>query len=86
MKSNWVNKEVSCTSSIPVVSEKDKAFYCLGKRDSFTLESLSWETGKSYFSKPLGSFYNPLYAGTEIGPNNELLIGTILGPIRIKDN
>ena len=85
--STWSNPDVSCASSIPVVSEKDGTFYCLGKKDGgeFSLESLSWETGKSNFSKPLGNFINPYYAGAELGVNGDLMIGSFFGPVRVSD-
>ena len=86
LRSAWSNPDVSCTSSIPVVSEKDGTLYCVGKRDSeTTLESLSWETGKSNFAISLGKYINPFYAGAELGVFGDLMIGTWLGPIRVKD-
>jgi hypothetical protein len=67
-KSVWSRSDVSCTSSIPVVSEADKTFYCIGNRDKkYTLEALSWESGEQVFFKELGTFMNPFYAGNELG-------------------
>ena len=31
LKSTWSRPKVSCSSSIPVASEKDEIFYCIGK-------------------------------------------------------
>jgi len=67
-KSVWSRSDVTCTSSIPVVSEVDKTFYCIGHRNnSYALEALSWESGEQLFFKELGILYNPFYAGNELG-------------------
>ena len=80
----WARDDISCTSSIPVVSEVDKTFYCIGYRDNeYTLEALYWETGEQLFFKKLGKFFNPIYAATELGANNDVIFGSILGPIRV---
>jgi hypothetical protein len=82
----WTRSDVSCTSSIPVVSEFDKTFYCIGHRDNkYTLEVLSWETGEQVLYKELGSFYNPFYAGNELGVHRDFIIGSLLGPIRVTE-
>lgn len=70
VSSVWGNPNVSCTSSIPVMSEDDETFYCIGKRDegkNFSLEALDWKTGESKFFVDLGTKANPMYAGCEIG-------------------
>ena len=80
----WHKDDSSCTSSIPVVSEKDSTFYCIGKRDrTFTLEAIDWVTGEQKWFKDLGYTKNPFYAGAEIGTDNDLLVGTLLGPVRV---
>jgi len=82
----WHRDDVSCSSSIPGVSEKDKTLYCIGKRGhDFTLESLDWNTGAQNWHKPLGYWYNPFYAGNELGTQNDFIIGSILGPVRVND-
>lgn len=85
VKSVWHNSNVTCTSSIPVVSETDEQFYCIGNRphEGFTLESLNWKTGAQLFTKALGKLSNPFYAGNEITDSGDFVIGTILGPIRV---
>ena len=66
------------------MSEKDNTFYCIGKRGmSFTLEAIDWITGEQKWFKELGMTKNPFYAGVEIGTNNDILIGTLLGPVRV---
>jgi hypothetical protein len=83
----WHRDDMSCTSSIPVVSETDGTFYCIGKRShDFTLESLSWDTGKQNWTKELGIWHNPFYAGNEIGVTNDFIIGTVLGPVRVNES
>jgi len=49
------------------------------------LEALDWETGKEKFYKNIGTHSNPLYSGTEIGSHKDVMIGTVFGPVRIKD-
>ena len=84
VSSVWHRDDVSCTSSIPAMTENDRTLYCIGKRSlDFTLESLSWDTGVQNWSKPLGIWHNPFYAGNEIGVTNDFIIGTILGPVRV---
>jgi len=86
VSSPWSRSDISCTSSIPVISEKDDTFYCVGKRDkSYTVEVLDWKTGAQKWFKNLGQFANPFYAGNEIGVNNDFIIGTFTGPVRITD-
>ena len=66
------------------MSEKDNTFYCIGKRDGkFTLEAIDWISGEQKWFKNLGYIFNPFYAGNEIGTNNELIVGTLLGPVRV---
>ena len=33
----------------------------------------------------MGGLYNPFGAGIEIGKNNDIVAGTLLGPIRVTD-
>lgn len=78
MTSTWANPNVSCTSVVPTVSSATDTFDCLGKRpasglhnkrDQFTIEALSWDTGRSQYHVKLGStlLSNGLYAGTIVG-------------------
>ena len=94
----WVNEDVSCTSSIPVVAA-DGIAYCLGKRAAghgpnpvgrageFTLEALDWATGESIFSHALGRSiaWNSNYAGTEVGSDGEVIMGTLGGVLRVRE-
>jgi hypothetical protein len=91
--SKWANTEVSCSSSIPVVTEEN-TLYCLGKREHmisdtrrsfYAMEAVNWNTGHSLFYVPLGSslLYNALYAATEVGTNNDIVMGTLAGIVRV---
>lgn len=80
----WQKDDSSCTSSIPVVAEKDNTFYCVGKRGkAYTLEAIDWVTGEQKWFKDLGPTKNPFYAGAEVGTHNDLMIGTVFGPVRV---
>ena len=50
---------------------------------SFTLEAIDWITGEQKWFKNLGVTKNPFYAGVEIGTNIDILVGTLLGPVRV---
>ena len=50
---------------------------------NFTLEAIDWVTGEQKWFKNLGWTKNPFYAGVEIGTNNDIMIGTLLGPVRV---
>ncbi|RYH18146.1 hypothetical protein EON65_27575 [archaeon] len=90
VRSVWANPNVSCTSSIPVVSEDD-ILYCLGKRrplvglDMYTIEALDWNTGKSLFHVDLSHslLANSLYSATEIGTQGDIVMGTLAGLVRV---
>ena len=83
----WSNIEVSCTSSIPVLSTKaPMSVFCLGHREkTFTLESVDWDSGKSLWHKALGHSlaWNSQYAGTEIGTYDDVIMGTLTGILRV---
>ena len=89
--SKWVNTEVSCTSTIPVVSANDEVLYCVGKRsrpkgrDMFTIEAIDWNTGKSLHYVDIGStlLSNGLYAGRCIGTMGDVVMGSLSGVIRV---
>jgi hypothetical protein len=92
VRSVWANSHVSCTSSIPVVSEDD-ILYCLGKRpatvkgglEKYTIEAVDWKSGKSLFFVELSHslLSNSLYAATEIGVNKDIVMGTLGGLLRV---
>ena len=84
----WSNIEVSCTSSIPVLSTR-VSYECFlpGSRreKTFTLESVDWDSGKSLWHKALGHSlaWNSQYAGTEIGTYDDVIMGTLTGILRV---
>jgi hypothetical protein len=83
----WSNREVSCTSSIPVLSTKaPMSVFCLGHREkTFTLESVDWDSGRSLWHETLGHSlaWNSQYAGTEIGTYDDVIMGTLTGILRV---
>jgi hypothetical protein len=94
VRSVWANSDVSCTSSIPVLSEESGILYCLGKRErpmkraTYTIEAMSWATGRSLFHVELSPVLlaNSLYAATEIGTSNDIVMGTLAGIVRVSEN
>jgi len=94
--SKWVNNNVSCASSIPVVSAPDKnghqVFYCIGADNEIneglgytTLEAINWTTGDSLFSFKIGrnAYLGPAWTDTEIGPNGDIFYGGLGGLVHI---
>ena len=90
VRSVWANNHVSCSSSIPVVTD-DNILYCLGKRKpavgvaKYTIEAVDWDTGRSLFYVELSHslLANALYAATEVGTNNDIVMGTLSGLVRV---
>ena len=88
--SRWANNEVSCTSTVPIVSSSG-VFYCAGKRsrpalrDVFTVEAVDWETGRALYHVEISStlLANGLYAGTIIGTEGDIVMGTLAGVLRV---
>eukprot|EP00052_Salpingoeca_macrocollata_P027040 m.255010 g.255010 ORF g.255010 m.255010 type:complete len:295 (+) comp22683_c0_seq1:536-1420(+) len=86
----WVNPDVSCTTSIPVVGAApgvSSRVFCLGKRgDTFTIESVDWASGLAAWHTPLGAGlqWNSLYAATEL-QGTGLLMGTMEGVLYVRD-
>jgi len=93
VRSVWSNANVSCTSVVPVLSAANEVFYCIGKRsrkveklrDVFTIEAIDWRTGRSLYHVKLSPslLYNGLYAGTIIGTEHDLVMGSLAGVIRL---
>jgi len=91
----WFNGNVSCASSIPVVSAKDskgnQMFYCIGAENDnkgigyTTLEAIDWFSGWSVFSYRLGkhSLLGPAWSATEVGPNGDIYYGALGGLMHI---
>ena len=91
VRSVWTNSNVSCTSVVPVLSASNDVMYCIGKRsreklrDVFTVEAVDWHTGRSLYHVKLSPslLYNGLYAGTIIGAEHDLVMGSLSGVIRV---
>ncbi|MCG8312788.1 MAG: hypothetical protein MI976_06180 [Pseudomonadales bacterium] len=82
----WVNKDISCPNGIPTMSEESNLFYCIGQRQKvWNLEALDWDTGASVFYRPMSRWpiHNSFYAGTQIGPFQDIWSGTVSGAIQL---
>ena len=67
------------------MSRATQMMYFVGNRnETWTLEAVDWNTGHSAFHFPMGKRqkYNSLYSGTQIGPNGDLVTGTLTGLLR----
>eukprot|EP00923_Selenidium_pygospionis_P046146 GHVN01079600.1.p1 GENE.GHVN01079600.1~~GHVN01079600.1.p1 ORF type:complete len:648 (+),score=114.96 GHVN01079600.1:539-2482(+) len=100
IRSVWTNPTISIPNGIPTMSGVEQMMYGIGKRPSvpvgpnragplrgtWTLEGLDWWTGRSRLHYNLGvsALYNSVYAATEIGPNCEIISGTLGGIVRIR--
>lgn len=88
----WTNTEVSIPNGIPTMSAESGQIFGIGSRtvnglDTWTLESVDFETGNSRFSIPSTPYPtdNSFYAGTTIGPDNSVWTGTFGGVTRFKN-
>lgn len=87
LNTSWSTKKISCPNGIPTMSVASNLFYCVGKRLlGWNVEALDWDTGKSSFYHRTGiwPWFNSGYAGLEIGPNRELVSGTLMGVLRVR--
>ena len=83
----WANPSIPCPNGIPSMSAATNLIYCIGKRgDDWTLEGIDWDTGESVFSQVTGSSieYNSAYSAAEIGPDGNVLSGTLFGLVNLK--
>jgi hypothetical protein len=82
---DWVNKEVSSPSSVPIVGVGSNTAYLIGARNNqWTLEALHWDTGQSMFHYVIGGQrYNVLFAGTLIDMDGRIHYGTPWGRVRL---
>ena len=88
LESTWANRCVSCPNAIPSMSRASQMIYCIGARDeTWTLEALDWNTGESVFFIPISKKlkYNSYYAGTQIGPNGDIVSGAFSGTMRFRN-
>jgi hypothetical protein len=103
LRSVWSNPDVSCSSASPVFSlpgdDSAPIMFCVGKRlvsgptshaaSTFSVEAVSWTTGKSIFHIPLGesAAHNCLFAalGTSmlVNEGNALIMAALGGLYRI---
>jgi hypothetical protein len=86
LTSVWANPDLACPNGVPCMSTGSNLMYCVGKRqDTWTLEGIDWDTGQSAFSHPLGQegIFNSVYAAAQVGPDNNLVSGTVGGVINV---
>lgn len=91
-KTVWSNAEVSLPNGIPSMSASSSQIFGIGSRsingmDTWTLESIDFQTGKSRFSIPSTAYPtdNSFYAATTIGPGNSVWTGTLGGITRFQN-
>ncbi len=85
LESTWYRQDISCPNGIPAMSRATNAMYCTGKQgDTWTFESLDWDTGESRFRIPTGAGleYNSVYSATQIGLDGELITSSSTGIVR----
>eukprot|EP00921_Rhytidocystis_pertsovi_P012552 GHVQ01020432.1.p1 GENE.GHVQ01020432.1~~GHVQ01020432.1.p1 ORF type:complete len:740 (-),score=126.27 GHVQ01020432.1:1103-3322(-) len=95
----WHRSDVGCPSAIPTMSEHTQVMYCVGKSmrasgnypmhgftGGWTVDALDWNTGETVFKTDTGHnvLYNSLYAATQIGPDKEIIYGSIGGLVRLR--
>ncbi|MEH6581715.1 MAG: hypothetical protein V7754_07245 [Halioglobus sp.] len=85
LKSDWVNKEISSPSTVPIVGVGSNTAYLIGARDNkWTLEAMDWDTGESRFHYVIGGQrYNVMFAGTLIDLDGRIHYGTPWGRVRL---
>ncbi len=87
LRSTWVVPDVSCPNGIPAMNRATQRMHCIGRRgETWTLESIDWETGDVDPPIELGSEdqYNSVYAATEVGPGGDIWSGTLTGVVRVR--
>ena len=85
----WANPDLSCPNGVPTMSEASGLMYCIGQRETnWTVEAIDWETGESDFYVFLGEaiHYNSFWAATEIGPDRNIITGTLLGTLDVRSH
>lgn len=85
LNSDWVNKEVSSPSTVPIVGVGSNTAYLIGARNNkWTLEAMDWDTGGSKFHYVIGGQrYNVMFAGTLIDMDGRIHYGTPWGRVRL---
>ena len=87
LNSVWANPDLSCPNGVPSMSEASGLMYCIGQRNTnWTVEAIDWATGESDFHVFLGEpiHYNSFWAATEIGPDRNIITGTLLGTLDVR--
>ncbi|MGB1139385.1 MAG: hypothetical protein ACPG1A_00725 [Halioglobus sp.] len=82
---DWVNKEISSPSTVPIVGVGSNTAYLIGARNNqWTLEALDWDTGENHFHHVIGGQrYNVFFAGTLLDMNGRVHYGTPWGRVRL---
>ena len=85
LRMDWVNREVSSPSCVPLVSYPSDRVYLIGARDNrWTLEALDWDSGESRFHYVIGGQrYNVFFSGTLIDMDGRIHYGTPWGRVRL---
>jgi hypothetical protein len=85
LNDDWVNKEISSPSTVPIVGVGSNTAYLIGARNNrWTLEAMDWDTGKSKFHYVIGGQrFNVMFAGTLIDMDGRIHYGTPWGRVRL---
>lgn len=85
LEMDWVNKEISSPSSVPIISYASNRIYLIGARDNqWTLEAIDLDTGRPDFHYVIGGQrYNVLFAGTLLDEDGRVHYGTPWGRVRL---
>jgi hypothetical protein len=85
LRQDWVNREVSSPSTVPVVGVGSNTVYLIGARNNqWTLEALDWGSGESVFHYVIGGqSYNGLFSGTLLDLDRRIHYGTPWGRVRL---
>jgi len=87
LETAWATRNISCPNGIPTMSSSSGLMYCIGQRFfGWTLEAVDWDSGDSAFYKFLGWWFvlNSAYTAIEVGPERELVTGTLGGAMRFR--
>ncbi len=85
LKEDWVNREISSPSTVPLVGVGSNSVYLVGARNNrWTLEALNWDSGESRFHYVIGGQrYNVLFSGTLLDEDGRIHYGTPWGRVRL---
>jgi hypothetical protein len=78
LREDWINREVSSPSCVPMVGAGSNTAYLIGARNNqWTLEAMDWDSGESRFHYVIGGQrFNVLFSGTLLDQDGRIHYGT----------